>query len=142
MKFSIKATHIVTEEEANEPEHRNLKVGETAEQNFELDLLEVSESFGLTNVTQADLDKFPELATHGVKLGDSVAFVKLPTKEELSNDDAFEDLMDRYKERYPDNKVFYISSDNQVFLQVNKQDAIIHQKSLDQDKDIQVIEND
>ena len=142
MKFEIKVLHLVTAEEANEPESRNLKAGETAEQNFELELSEEKENFEFTGITQTELDKYPELAKHGVKLGDNVSFLKIPEDEGLENDKAFEDLMDRYKERYPDNKIFYVSSDNQVFLQTNKQDAIIHQKSIDQDKQIQVVEND
>ena len=141
MKYSLTISHIVTAEEANEPESRNFKAGETSTSTLEVEL-EATENFDFANITQEELDKYPELVTHGVKLGDKVTLIIVPEAPEPAFDDAFEALMDRYKERYPKNKVFYVSSDNQVFLETNKQDAIIHQKSIDQEKQIKVVKND
>lgn len=38
--------------------------------------------------------------------------------------------MQPYIEQYPHNKLFYVCSDGQVFLQSNKQDAVAHQTTL------------
>lgn len=39
-------------------------------------------------------------------------------------------LIERYKGLYPDNKVFYLTGDKQVFLSTGKRDAENHQKTL------------
>lgn len=39
-------------------------------------------------------------------------------------------VRDEYAKRYPDNKTFYITSDKQVFLEKNKEDAGNHQRGL------------
>lgn len=41
-----------------------------------------------------------------------------------------EKLVDSYRKSYPDNKVFYVTSDMQVFLQIDQNMAILHQKTL------------
>ena len=40
------------------------------------------------------------------------------------------DALAAYIKAYPENKVFHVSTDGQVFLDKNKQDAINHQKQL------------
>jgi hypothetical protein len=41
------------------------------------------------------------------------------------------DYMEDYVKAYPGEKVFYISSDRQVFLAANKADGLAHQNQLD-----------
>jgi len=47
-----------------------------------------------------------------------------------------DELMKPYLKSYPDNKLFFISSDGQVFLKQNKQFAIDHQKSIDPNTEV------
>lgn len=141
MKYLLTIEHIVTAEEANEPESRNLKAGETATSTLEVEdeAPDYIDNASVT-ITQAELDKHPELITFGAKVGDKVTLVLVQEEPETTNDAAFdlviEAAIERVKKRYPDNKVFYVSSDNQVFLQANKQDAISHQKQIDQNREI------
>lgn len=44
--------------------------------------------------------------------------------------DEFEAIARRYSKHYPKNKVFYITSDKQVFLSNDQQLAQMHQKAL------------
>lgn len=44
--------------------------------------------------------------------------------------DEDEELIARYKKLYPQNKVFHLTSDKQVFLDTGKRDAENHQKTL------------
>lgn len=39
-------------------------------------------------------------------------------------------FIDKYAKSYPANKVFYVTSDNQVFLQGDHNMAVLHQKTL------------
>jgi len=46
------------------------------------------------------------------------------------------EAMKPYVEAYKEHKSFLVSSDGQVFLMSNKQDAMAHQKSLDPKKEL------
>lgn len=41
-----------------------------------------------------------------------------------------EKLVEKYHKSYPSNKVFYVTSDNQVFLSADHNMAVLHQKTL------------
>jgi phosphopentomutase len=109
-------------------------------------------------VTEEDLVNNPDLETKGIKVGDEIEFVPL-TKEQVdaekanaakADDDkkgkdnvkplepkASKELVEKmkpYLEAYPDNKIFYISSDGQVFLESNKVDAELHERTLGSSK--------
>lgn len=47
-----------------------------------------------------------------------------------SKNDPFEALAKKYAKLYPDNKVFHITEDKQVFLEDHERDARMHQRSL------------
>jgi plastocyanin len=105
-------------------------------------------------VTEQDLVNNPDLVTKGIKVGDEIEFVPL-TKEQVEaakvdaakadadkkgkdnvkplEPKASKELVEKmkpYLEAYPQNKVFYIASDGQVFLEGNKIDAEMHEKTL------------
>lgn len=64
-----------------------------------------------------------------------VAETQADTKNE---DDPFVKLAKQYAKLYPKNKVFYITTDMQVFLEADKRLAAMHQKTLDPDAYITV----
>lgn len=81
-------------------------------------------------VTQEDLDNNPDLVTNGIKVGDEIDIPK-PANE-------FDELMKPYKAAYPANKIFFISSDGQVFLENKKLEATEHQSNVD--KEVKLVE--
>lgn len=48
-----------------------------------------------------------------------------------------DERMAGYKKHYPKEKMFFLTSDGQVFLSASKLDAINHQKTIDPDKEVQ-----
>lgn len=81
-------------------------------------------------VTQEDLDKNPELVTNGVKVGDIIQIEVVPDTAKKSTKN-LDEQMKPYLKAYPNEKIFWVSSDGQVFLNANKSDAGYHQKRLD-----------
>lgn len=95
-------------------------------------------------VTEEDLIKNPDLATQGIKVVDTIdidapiapaasAGEKEPPKGNDKDDkkvDKLKDILKPYVNAYPNNKVFHITSDGQVFLNENKADAESHEKTL------------
>lgn len=68
---------------------------------------------------------------------------KQPTETKKNNNDkpvTVNEKMEVYVNCYPNNKVFYITSDGQVFLETNKNDAQNHQNYLDKSKELEVFE--
>lgn len=53
---------------------------------------------------------------------------------------ALKDKMAEYIRCYPHNKTFYITTDGQVFLESNKNDAQNHQNYLGKSKELEVFE--
>lgn len=45
-------------------------------------------------------------------------------------DSPIEKLLTDYRKRYPDNKVFHVTSDMQVFLESDRNMAVLHQSTL------------
>ena len=45
------------------------------------------------------------------------------------------EIMKPYVEHYPHVKAFYITEDLQVFLDSNQADAVVHQKTINKDKE-------
>lgn len=93
-------------------------------------------------VTEDDLTKNSDLATQGIKVGDEIEIdapaASAGEKEPPKGNDDKEDkkgeklkaIMKPYVSTYPNNKVFHITSDGQVFLNENKIDAETHEKTL------------
>jgi hypothetical protein len=108
-------------------------------------------------ITEKDLTDNPDLKAEGMKEADSVriSVSALPGEgtvivqggEQLSKDlppvtteaeteeELIAELMGPYMEHYPDEKMFYITSDLNVFLQANNGDALNHQRSIDKDSE-------
>ena len=80
----------------------------------------------------------PDLALHGLKVGDKI---KVPVDSfagKLSPDDQqhLEEIMAPYLETYPEEKEFHVTTDGQVFLKRNEADARHHQKELDPEEEV------
>lgn len=79
---------------------------------------------------KGDATKMPGAATPN----DSAAKTKNPKKE-------LDAKMKPYVEAYPANKTFYITTDGNVFLEANKQDAYAHEKTLGKDGEVDTYTN-
>jgi O-phosphoseryl-tRNA(Cys) synthetase len=126
---------VVPETVEPSPETRNIQSGEVVGTP-----VQVYEHI----VTKEDLTENPNLVDDGVKEGDVVeipvtdAALEGQTPAPESNakpvaDEVTAALMAKmqpYIKAYPENKAFHITTDGQVFLDVNKGDAVLHQRTL------------
>lgn len=65
---------------------------------------------------------------------------KIEPPKPLDGKQVINKLMASYVKEYPAVKLFYIASDNQVFLASQKQSAVDHQAVLDKEKELEVYE--
>lgn len=66
---------------------------------------------------------------------------KDPKKDKAAKSKEKEDFIEPYKRSYPKEKLFYVTSDKQVFLKKDHQFAKLHQKSL-KGGEVEIIEID
>ena len=136
MKYLLTVHHVVTEED--KILNSLLNVGEIVETKFEHESEHESEYenvFEFHEFSEEDLTALPELLNYGVKVGDSVSLMNISERVSL-NDVAIHETLQRYRKLYPKNKLFIVTSDNHVFLEGNRQDAIHHQKTVNSDFDV------
>ena len=129
MKYLFTVKHTVTEED--KMSNSELNLGEIVETKFEHESMYES-PFAFKKITEEDLIALPELQDYGVKIGDFVSLMNISDRVDIK-DAALHETLQRYIKLYPKNKVFIVTSDNHVFLEGNKQDAIYHQKTVDSD---------
>lgn len=83
-------------------------------------------------LTEQDFIDNPELKDQDLKVGDTI---QIPVTDEYSEE--LHEQMKPYLEAYPTEKKFLVTSDGQVFLSANEQDAKTHQSTLD--KEIELV---
>lgn len=110
-------------------------------QNYKTQNIDMANEKTGTTLTAAEkkAQKAEEMAKLEAKKKATAEAPKLESEKNAAKKDPFEALAEQYAKLYPDNDVFHITSDKQVFLTKDLNLAQLHQSSLKDGEEVKTI---